>query len=227
MEGMANACCSRSSGRAQGAQPSPLRTGRQRICLAAFAAVALWAAGCKRLEYVSLRPLDEAGFNYSSIQQIDQLRVSKAEVPQIVTAYKGGLAETTCVELVRIAHGHKAEFLEGDAATALHAAGIADDAILELARAQQIAPWGGEAQAIRLTGITDRIIVALARRRAAGQEVPSGASLAKMKDAGVAEPTMLELVNRGITEVDAGSVEWRKKHHWTDEQILKDFPPKT
>ena len=194
---------------------------------AALLAAAFATASCHRVEYVSLRPLDEAGFNYSSIQQVDQLKVSKEEVPQIVSAYKGGLAEATCVELVRIAHGQKTRFMEGDAAVALHAAGIADDAILELARARQIASWGGEAQAIRLTGISDRVIVALAGRRAAGQAIPSGASLAKMKDAGLAESTMLELVNRGINEVDAGSIEWRKKHRWTDEQILKEYPPKT
>jgi hypothetical protein len=198
------------------------------MALAAATLVAvLCAAACKKVEYVSLRSLDEAGFNYTSIQQVEQLNPTRAEVPEIVKAYKGGLAEATCVELVRIAHGHKTPFLEGDAVSALHAAGIADNAILDLARAQQIASWAGEALAIRLTGISDRIIVVLAQRRAAGQEIPSGASLAKMKDAGVAEPTIFELVNRGITEVDAGSVEWRKKHRWTDEQILKDFPPKT
>jgi len=194
---------------------------------AALLAAALAASSCHKIEYVSLRPLDEAGFSYTSIQQVEQLKVSKEEVPEIVNAYKGGLAETTCVELVRIAHGHRARFTEGEAAAALHAAGIADDAILELERAQQIASWGGQAQAIRLTGISDRIIVALAQRRAASQPVPSGASLAKMKDAGIAEPVILELVTRGITDEDAAAAEWRKKHRWTDEQILKDFPPKT
>ena len=184
------------------------------------------AAACHKAEYVSLRPLDEAGFNFSSIQQVEELNVNKAEVPQIVNTYKGGVAEATCVSLVRIAHRNKAPFMEGDAAVALHAAGIADDAILDLARAQQIAPWSGEAQAIRLTGISDRIIVLLAQQRAAGHTIPSGASLAKMKDAGVAEPTLFELVNRGISEVDASSIVWRKQHHWSDEQILKEFPSK-
>jgi hypothetical protein len=193
----------------------------------ALAIAAFWAVACHKVEYVSLRPLDEAGFNYSSIQQVEQLKPTKPEVPQIVSAYKGGLAEATCVALLRIAHEHKAPFLEGEAAAALHAAGIADDAILDLARAQQIAPWGGEAQAIRLTGISDRIIVALAQRRAAGQAIPAGATLAKMKDAGCAEATILELVNRGISEVDADSVVWRKQHRWSDEQILKEFPPRT
>lgn len=195
--------------------------------VAALFLAALCGAACRKIEYVSLRPMDEAGFNYTSIQQIEQLKPIQAEVPEIVKAYKGGLAEATCVGLVRIAHEHKAPFLQGDAAVALHNAGVADDAILDLGRAQQIATWGGEAQAIRLTGISDRVIVALAQRRAAGQAIPSGASLAKMKDAGCAETTLLELVNRGINEVDAEGIVWRKQHRWSDEQVLKDFPPKT
>ena len=205
---------------------SPRRATGLALATASLAA-ALCVAACRRVEYVSLRPLDEAGFNYTSIQQVEQLNVSKEEVPEIVKAYKGGLAEASCVELVRIAHGQKAKFLEGDAAAALHAAGMADDAVLELARLQQIASWSGEAQAIRLTGVSDGVIVALAARRAAGQPILSGVSLAKMKDAGMAEATLLELVNRGATDADAGPLEWRKKHHWTDEQILKDFPPKS
>jgi hypothetical protein len=38
---------------------------------------------------------------------------------------------------------------------------------------------------------------------------------------------LVELVSRGITDTDAESVVWRKKHGWKDEQILHDFPPKS
>jgi uncharacterized protein (DUF433 family) len=179
------------------------------------------------MEYVSMRPLDEAGFRYSSIQQLEQLDMTNPEVAELAKAAKGGLAEATCVDLVRIARGQKTHFAEGEAAAALHAAGITDSAILDLARLRQIAPWSGEAAAIRLTGTSDRVIVAVAQRRAAGQPVPSGASLARMKDAGVSESTILELLSRGMTDTDAASVVWQKKRGWKDEQILHDFPPKS
>jgi len=174
-----------------------------------------------------MRPLDDAGFRYSSIQQLQQLDVTKAEVAELAKAAKGGVAEATCVDLVRVARGQKTHFAEGDAAASLHAAGIADETIVELARLRQIAPWAGEAGAIRLTGTSDRVIVAVAQRRAAGQPVPSGASLARMKDAGVSEATVVELINRGLTDSGAATVEFQKKHRWTDEQILHDFPPKS
>jgi hypothetical protein len=189
-------------------------------------AATLAAAGCNRLEYVSLRPLDDAGFRYSSIKQIQDLDPTKAEVAQVVKASKGGASETTCVDLVRIARGQKRHFAEGDAVGALHAAGISDPTILELARLRQIESWSGEAVAIRLTGTSEGVIVAVAQRRAAGQPVPSGASLARMKDAGVSEATIIELVNHGITDTDAESIVFRKKRGWRDEQILRDFPAK-
>jgi hypothetical protein len=100
--------------------------------------------------------------------------------------------------------------------------------VLDLARARQLGMWAGEALAIRLTGVSDRVIVALARRRAAGQSIPTGASLAHMRDAGIGEPTMYELVaNRGITDQDAKAIaQGRKRRGATDEIILRDYPPK-
>jgi hypothetical protein len=186
----------------------------------------LAATACRRFEYVSMKPLDDAGFRYSSSQQIEQLEPTKEEVAEVVKAFKGGISETACVDLVRISRGQKRHFAEADAAVGLHAAGISEPTIVELARLRQIESWSGEAQAIRLTGTSDRVIVAVAQRRAAGQTVPSGASLARMKDAGASEATILELISRGITDADAEGVVFRKKRGWKDEQVLHDFPPK-
>ncbi len=74
--------------------------------------------------------------------------------------------------------------------------------------------------------LPERVIVSVAQRRAAGQPVPSGASLARMKDAGVSESTLLELLSRGLSDTDAARVVFEKKHGWKDEQVLHDFPPK-
>lgn len=203
----------------------PLSGWRATAC--AFLLTATLApAACSRFEYVSMRPLDEAGFRYSTVKQIQELDPTKAEVEELVKAEKGGVDQETCVLLLHVARGQKTHFAEGEAVGALHAAGISDPTIVELARLRQIASWSGEAQAIRLTGTSERVIVAVAQRRAAGRPVPSGASLARMKDAGVGEATVIELVNNGISDSDVDSVVWRKKRGWKDEQILRDFPPK-
>ncbi len=197
------------------------------LSCALLAATAFAAPACRKFEYVSMRPLDDAGFRYSSIQQLQQLDVTKEEVVELAKAANGGVDQATCILLVHVAREQKTHFAEGDAAASLHAAGLADETIVELAQLRQLASWSGEAAAIRLTGTSDRVIVAVARRRAAGMPVPSGASLARLKDAGVSQATLVELINLGLTDSGAATVEWQKKHRWTDEQILHDFPPKS
>jgi hypothetical protein len=195
--------------------------------LALLAAAALAAPACHQFEYVSMRPLEDAGFRYSSIQQLQQLDVTKEEVPELVKAASGGVDQATCILLVHVARGQKTQFAQGEAVASLHAAGLADETIVGLAQLRQIAPWSGEAAAIRLTGTSERVILAVAKRRAAGQPVPAGATLARMKDAGVSEATLLELIGLGLTDSSAATVEYQKKHRWTDEQVLHDFPPKS
>lgn len=201
--------------------------GWQRINCALLLGMAFLSAACRRYEYVSLKPLDEAGFSFSTELKIQELEPTKEEVAQLTAAAKGGLSESACVDLLRIARGQKRRFAEGEAVAALHAANLADPTILELVRLQQIPSWSGEAQAIRLTGTSDRVILAVAQRRAAGQPILAGTSLAHLKDAGISEATVIELVNRGISDTDAESIAWRKKRGWKDEQILHDFPPKS
>jgi len=189
-------------------------------------AAAFGALACDRLEFVSMKPLDEAGVGYNAIKQLEPLDMNKAEVAELAKAAKGGVGEATCVLLIHVARGQHTRFAEGDAAAALHAANLSDETILALAQLRQLGTWSGEAAAIRLTGTSDRVIVAVAKQRAAGHPVPGGASLARMKDAGVSEAAIIELVGRGISDSDAAGVEWRKKKGWKDEQIIHDFPPK-
>ena len=199
----------------------------RRLGYALVLGTAIVPTACVRVKHADLKPLDDAGFSYSSLQQIEQLDPTKEEVAELVKTSQGGVSEAACVQLLQVARGQKRHFAEGEAVAGLHAASLADATILELARLRQIESWWGEAQAIRLTGISDRVILAVAQRRAAGQAVPSGVSLAHLKDAGVSEATLVELLNRGMTDSDAESVVWRKKQHWTDEQILRDYPAKS
>ena len=185
-----------------------------------LASLVCLVASCQRIQYVSMRPLEDAGMHYNYTRLLEQQDMNSAEVDELVKVVRAGVGEPTCVSLISIAHAQKARFAEGDAVAALHAAGIADATIVELAQLRQIAPWSGEAAAIRLTGNSDRVIVAMAKQRAAGAATPSGASLAKMKDAGVSEATIIELIGRGLSDSDAASIEWRKKKGWKDEQIL-------
>ncbi len=194
----------------------------------ATALFALFAAsGCKRFEYVSTRPLDEVGFSYSAIEQLRGLYINDAEVAELVKAKAGNVSEQACIELVRAARTRRQRFTEGAVVADLHSGGLSDDVIVELGRLDQFGPWLGEAQAIHLAGISDRILLAVARRRSEGKPALSGGSLARLKNAGLSESTIYELTVRGIADAEAEYIaDTRLKKGFSEADILRSFPPK-
>lgn len=210
-------------------QASPFWThhfaGRGTVFPALLLACAL--SGCKSMDYVSTRPLDDAGFSYSAVQQIRALDINNAEVAELAKAKNGDVSEQACIELVRAVRGRKQRFASGAAVADLHTAGVSDDAIVELARLDQLGPWAGEAQAIRLIGIPDRTMLAVARRHAEGKPTLSGNALGKLKNAGLGEGTIYELAFRGAIDADVDSlVAARRKRGATDADLLRAYPPR-
>ncbi|MGH9865246.1 MAG: hypothetical protein ACRD4H_07515, partial [Candidatus Acidiferrales bacterium] len=151
-------------------------------------------------------PLDGVGLSFSAIQSLKSLDINDAEVAEIVKAKQGGLSDDGCVALVRLAHSRNEKFHAGDDATQLLRAGVAESTVLELAKLNQIGLWTGEAQAMRLAGLSDEIILEAAHRRAAGRSVLSGASLANFKNAGMREGALLQLVRRGVPDGEAQEI---------------------
>jgi hypothetical protein len=171
--------------------------------LACLVALALAIFGCKRLRSSDTQPLDQAGMGFSSIEQLRSLDVSDAEIAEVVKAHRAGISDTACLELVRLAHGRKRPFADGDDIAGLRQVGVSESTILELARLNQLGPWVGEAQAVRLAGFSDQILLAIARRRAAGRPTLSGASLGKLKNAGYSDAQILEAIRSGLTDAQA------------------------
>ena len=193
--------------------------------LAMLFLLAVCLSGCQRFDYVSTRPLDEAGFSYSGIQDLRALNLNNAEVAELVRAKSGGVSEQTCIDLLREARTRKQRFTSGAEVSQLRSAGVGDSAILELVRLNQLGPWTGDSEAIRLAGISDRVVLAVARRRAGGKAVLSGASLTRLKNAGVGEPALYELAMRGITDADAKDIAvGRVKRGVTDAAVLRAYP---
>ncbi len=176
------------------------------------ALAALVAPGCKHLRPVDMRPLDQAGMGYRSVEELRELDVTDAEVAALVKAREAGISDAACVELVRIARGRKQPFSSGEAIASLRRVGVSESTVLELARLDQLGLWVGEAQAMRLAGLSDQILLGVARRRAAGQPALSGSVLARLKDAGLSETKMIELIERGTTDKQAEEMlaAWRR-----------------
>jgi hypothetical protein len=59
---------------------------------------------------------------------------------------------------------------------------------------------------LRLAGLSDNVILAVARRRARGLPVLSGETLGKLKNSGVSDSAIQAMVEKGVTEHDAAAL---------------------
>lgn len=173
--------------------------------LAVLLAVLL-LAGCKRVRPTDMATLYQAGMWDQNIQELRKLGVTSNEVAEVAEARGAGLSDANCVELVRIAHARKQPFAAGGAVADLLRAGVDEQTVLQLARLDQLGLWAGEAQAMRLAGLSDRVILAVARRRAANLTVVSGAQLARLKNVGLTEAQLLNLIEQGTTDARAEQI---------------------
>jgi hypothetical protein len=183
----------------------------------------LLAAGCHRVLPVDTTPLDNTGMSFDSIKQLQGMKITSNEVQEIVKARHAGFSDASCIEAVQILHGRGQNFNVGDAIVASIHVGFSDDAILELAKLNQLGFSVGELQAMRLAGLSDEIILEVARHHADGRPVLSGASLAGMKNAGLGEATLLELTRRGLPDSQADAIVSLRHHGANDAEILRRF----
>src|ERR1700730_14859683 len=157
-------------------------------------ALAVVAAGCRRMVLVDTAPLDSAGMNYDSIQQLKALKITTQEVTELAKARLGGFQDRHCVEATQILHGRGQTFDVGGAIAGLARVGMGDDTILEVAR-----------------------------HPAEGKPVLSGASLAGMKNTGLRESTLLELARRGVPDSQADAIISFRRHGANDATIIRRF----
>src|ERR1700689_4626624 len=172
-----------------------------RMAFAGAAIFALLAAGgCQRVRSVETKPLDKAGMDFSSIEVVKAMNPSDTEIAEVAKAKMGGLSDKTCIELLRISRGQGQSANFADAADGLVQAGMTEREILDLANMKQLGVGYGKLQAMRLTGLSDAVVMEVARRHAAGKTALAGVSLARLKDTGMSQAALFELVHRGIPD---------------------------
>ena len=187
------------------------------------AALLIVCAGCSRLKPVDTSPLETSGMSYVAVQQLETLRISGSEVSEVAKARQGGFADVDCVEIVRIYRNRNRPFDAGDAVAGLAQVGVSDADILELASIDQLGLGWGELQAMKLAGMSDAIVMEEARQRARGKSVLSGATLAKLKNAGVRQSTLLQLVQRAVPESQARAILAYRHRGASEVEILRHF----
>jgi hypothetical protein len=183
----------------------------------------LCLASCHSEPPLDTKPLDTAGMSYDAIQQLKALKITAPEITQIAAAKQGGFSDASCVQALQIYRSRNQPFDAGDDIAGLIRAQVGEDTVLELAKLNELGLSSGELEAMRLAGLSDAILLEVARHRAAGKPVLAGASLANLKNAGVRELTLLELARRGVPDSQAAAIIAYRKHGATDAQILSHF----
>jgi hypothetical protein len=191
----------------------------------AACAVILCVVGCHSIPPLDTKPLDTAGMSYDSIQQLKALNITAPEVAEVATARRSGFSDANCIAVVGIYRGLNQPFDAGGEIAGLVRAQVAEGTIIELAKLNEVGLASGEFQAMRLAGLSDAIVLEVARHRAAGKPVLAGASLANLKNAGVRELTLLELARRGVPDSQASAILMFRRRGATDAQIISHFAP--
>jgi len=171
------------------------------------------AVGCKtKTQPADMAALDEAGMWFNSIDQLRDFHMTNPEVQQLAVARQAGVSDQDCVELVRLARSRGLTFSEGENVAGLMSAGLAENSVLELDRLNQLDSWGGQAQVLRLAGISDAVILDVAHRHAAGQTVLSDAKISDLQNAGLSQRELLAMIDRGTTDAEADAFIARKNY---------------
>ena len=158
---------------------------------------------CKPAQKADTEQADQMAMWLDSVPQLKTLNVSNAEVGELNKAHEAGLTDPSSITLIKLARDRKQPFTDGEPVADLLNAGSSEETVLELARLNQLGAWAGEARAMRLAGLSDKIILAVAHRRSQGLAVLSGAKLGELKNTGVSDAVMLDMVQKGDSDATA------------------------
>jgi hypothetical protein len=162
-------------------------------------------SACKQTTKADIEQQNQADMWLSSVPDLKPLNVSNAEIGELQKAHDAGLTDPGSVTLIKLARSRNQPFKEGQPAADLLAAGSSEQTVLELSQLNQLGPLGGQAQALRLAGLSDKVILAVAQRHAQGLPVLSGEKLGELKNSGANEAAILDMIVKGATEQQASN----------------------
>jgi hypothetical protein len=160
-------------------------------------------SACKPAQKQDTEQADQLAMWLDSVPQLKALNVSNAEISELTKAHQAGLTDPSSVVLIQQARIHKTPFADGQATADLLNSGMSEMTVLEFARLNQLGLFAGEARAMRLAGLSDKIILAVAHRRSQNLQVLSGGKLGELKNTGVSDSTILEMVEKGDSDETA------------------------
>jgi hypothetical protein len=178
------------------------------------------AVGCHQHPLMDYRPLDQAGMNSGTIERIKTLNISDTELQQLVRLKGAGVSDDTCVTLISTSHDHKHSFSNADSVANLLNARYTESDVIKYAQADKLDTISGDAVMLRLIGLSDPTVTALVQRDLQGLPTISSAAIGRLKNTGLSEKQILELIAQGITEQqaenEANAREAARNHAHTD-----------
>jgi hypothetical protein len=175
-------------------------------CWIALTAATICFGGCQKSSKANAKTLYQSGMWSDTVRQLKDLDISESEVGELIKLHDAGLSDDGCVKLMHYVRDRKQMFTSGDSVAGLLHAGVSEPTVMELAKLDLIGTWALEAQGIRLSGYSDNVVLAIAHRRAQRLPTVSATSLVELKNTGTTEPQALELINRGLTDEQAGQM---------------------
>ena len=160
----------------------------------------LLSAACKQGPKADAQPPDASGDWVNSVPELRALNVSNPEIDELTKAHDAGLSVKACETLIKLARSRQKPFADGDGIADLLSAGSSEQTVLDLAHLNQLGLWAGEARILRLGGLSDKVILAVAHRRSQNLPVLSGVKLGELQNSGASEATILDFVEKGYSE---------------------------
>src|SRR5215472_8840090 len=176
----------------------------RRVTSGSLLAVALLLAACTPAQKTDDQA-DQVALWLTSVPELKPLNVSNAEFAQLSKAHEAGLSDPSSVALIKLARARQKPFTDGQSIADLLNAGSSEQTVVELARLNQLGLWAGEASAMRLAGLSDKIILAVAKRRSQNLSVLSGGKLAELKNVGASDAVIMDMIEKGVSEAAASS----------------------
>jgi len=176
----------------------------RRFSLGLLLAFVALACSCKQANVQQdTQQNDQMAMWLDSVPQLKSLGVSNAEIAELNKAHEAGLTDPGSVVLIQQAREHKTRFSDGQSVADMLRAGSSEQTVIELDRLNQLGIWAGQARVMRLAGLSDKIILAVAERRSKNQPVLSGEKLGELKNTGVSDAVILDMVQKGDSDETA------------------------
>jgi hypothetical protein len=174
---------------------------RQSLILLAVCVLAV--CGCEKKPQVDYHQLDQSGMWSSNLDELKKLKVSQTEITQLTKLKQSGASDELCLSLLKAARAHQHEFTSGESAVELSSAGYSDAQILEMAQSDQIDMLSGEAITLKLIGLTNATVQEIMHRRVQGLPTLTSEQIGRLKNTGMGEKQILEVIDRGMSDKQA------------------------